>query len=93
MGLLDRYEAWAEQYIASGRPKNPPPRHLTDADRGAFFDAATEQPPRPRTIEQARLAIRNRNPVRWRRLQKEYRWMTKQAVKLGISPEEARWLL
>ena len=80
----------------SERPKNykgQPPRTLTDEDKAGWFAAAMEQPRSPRTMESLREDVRRRNPVRWRRLQRDIRWVRKEMKRLGLNPDEWRWIL
>jgi hypothetical protein len=37
--------------------------------------------------------VRRRRPVRLARLQRDFRWLQREAVRHGYSAEEARWLL
>ncbi len=69
--------------------RRPTPDEMSD------WLSAEPRAARPvRSDEQAlRHIIQNKNPVRWRRLQSDLRWMERQLVKLGRNPKEARWLL
>ena len=59
----------------------------------AKAEDALERAVSQRTIEQIRWEIRSRNPVRWRRLQRDMKWAAKVMKKLGYNPEEVRWIL
>ncbi len=67
-------------------------RPLTEQDFDGFRAAADERP-KPRTIEDIRRRLTERNFVRMNRLQKEYRWMQREMKKMGLNPEDARWVL
>lgn len=70
------------------------PRDLTDADYDAWSAAADEGfKPTIRTIQQAQTALRRINPVRWRQVQSDYKWVQKQMKRLGLNPEDARYIL
>lgn len=87
--ILQRLERWADRELQSYKDQQP--RELTAEDRASFFEEGTRKP--PRTTEQARQRIADSNPVRWARLQREFRWAQKRAKKMGINPEDVRWLL
>lgn len=89
MGWLDKLEAYAAR-IESGRRDNTP-RPMSDED---FDSIMSTKPPRSqRTTGDIRRALYERNPVRWRRLQREIKWARKQMVKMGLNPEDLRWVL
>ena len=69
-----------------------PSRLLRDKDVLGWMEAA-DQRPQQRTRESIIRAIRRRNPIRWRRLQHEIRWVQKEMKKAGLNPEEWRYLL
>lgn len=70
------------------------PRDLTPEDRESWYDAASQRPEaNERTIENLKLLIRNRNPVRWWRIRNDYKWLQREMLRLGMSPEDARFLL
>lgn len=72
---------------------NPVPRAATPGDRGSWFDAAMEAPPKSLNREQLITHLKMRNPVRMRRLANDYAWMQRELKKAGKNPEDARWLL
>jgi hypothetical protein len=76
------------------RPKGQP-RNLTEADRIGWADAqdSRESSMKPRTIEDVKALVRNRNPIRWRQLQGDFRWLQKEMKKMGLNPEDARYIL
>lgn len=45
------------------------------------------------SVDEVRRMLRNQNPVRWWRLQRDVRWMKRMMKRKGINPEEFRWLL
>ena len=46
-----------------------------------------------RTRVQLRNHLQAMSPRRWRRLQKEYGWVRDEMKKMGLNPEDARFLL
>jgi hypothetical protein len=71
--------------------KGKPARPLTEDDVSGWMAAADERPAplAPKIAD----VIRKRNRFRWRRFIKDYRWVQKEMEKMGLSPEDARWLL
>jgi hypothetical protein len=70
------------------------PRPLAPSDIVSWDIAASERPSGPaRTMDRVKRDLINRNPVKWRRLQKEYRYFQKQMEKMGLNPEDVRFLL
>lgn len=69
-----------------------PPRPLTPDDVGSFFKAAEKPKPPVKDAAWVRKQLSVRNPVRWARLQRDYRWMQKSMKKMGLNPEEARYI-
>lgn len=72
------------------------PRDLTDEDRAGWADAQDARmssPMRPKTMEDVQRLIRNRNPIRWRQVRRDFRWVQKEMKKLGLNPEDARFIL
>jgi hypothetical protein len=65
---------------------------LTESDVDSFLKAADERT-KPKSIEQVREILRRKNPVRMARLQSDSRWLRRQMKKMGLNPEDARWLL
>jgi len=66
------------------------PRQLTPEDIASFDQQFLEKPPPNR--EQMIEILKRRNPVRWWRLQSDYRWMRRELKKAGRNPEDARWM-
>lgn len=91
MSLIDKLVEWSLKKEA--QMLGTEPRRMTHTELGRLFDAGIQKPPTSTTIEELRKNIRLRNPVRWKRLQKELRWVEKQMKKMGHNPEDARWIL
>lgn len=51
------------------------------------------EPSHPQTIEEARRRIRKLNPVMWALVKSDYKWLKNQMKKVGLNPEDARFLL
>lgn len=71
------------------------PRNLTAHDRAGWADALEERAKtiKPATVRDVQILMRNRNPVRWARLQKDFRWLQKEMQRAKLNPEDARFLL
>lgn len=69
-----------------------PPSHLGLDDHDDFMTKARMRQP-PRTRAEIISAVSARAPMRYARLKRDMRWLEKQAVKHGLSPEDARWLV
>ena len=69
-------------------------RHISQDDKDAWLDAASKRTP-PRRIDRDSLRsyLQARNPWRWRSLQRQIRWAENEMLKLGLNPEDARWML
>lgn len=68
---------------------------LTPADYDSF-EKSTEAKPSKRVInsrEDILAFAKAQNWVRLKRLKKDYAWLQLQCKKLGLNPDEARWLL
>jgi hypothetical protein len=75
---------------------NPRARSVSDSERANWFDEAIKadhKPMKPRTKQEITRYLSGKNPVRMRRLRKDFKWMQKMMVKLELNPEDARWLL
>lgn len=79
--------SWWEKIKAATEPK------LDEPDYAFMFDDTNTEPPRSRTRDEIARMIERKNPVRWRYLKRDFKWAQKQAVKLGLNPEDVRWLL
>lgn len=95
MGLFADISVWWRTMEEAGHPPPNKPRDLTDEDRLAWDDALDQRArkTKPETLDDIRALIRHRNPIRWRNLQKDYRWVQKEMKKLGLNPEDARYIL
>lgn len=90
-------KAWNEllDTMKSEEPQTPNERaRLTDDDYVAF-DAALDirtgyKRLPPRTIEEARQAVRRKNPIKYAQIMRDYHWLQKQMRKLGLNPDDAR---
>jgi hypothetical protein len=70
------------------------PRHISEDDKAAWLEAASKRtPPRERDRETLRNYLQARNRLKWYRLQGLLRWYEKEMKKLGLNPEDARWIL
>lgn len=67
------------------------PRLLGDDDYDEIF--ANTYPVRERKRKDIQTTIRESNPIRWARLQRDYRWVQRRMKKMGLNPEDARWIL
>ncbi len=72
--------------------KGVAPARATAAEIESFFDEAQSKPFNPRTRNELRAWMQALNFVRWRRLEKDFAWMQREMKKLGLNPEDARWL-
>jgi len=69
-------------------------RHLSQDDVEGWLDAASKRnPPRPRDRRSLREYLEARNHRRWRILQRQLRWAEKELLKLGMNPEDTRWII
>lgn len=79
--------------LGSQSPQGKPrPRPLTHRDVDGWFEAAAHSKP-PRSSEQIKMLLVKRNAYRWRLMMKQYKFFSKQMVKMGLNPEDLRWLL
>lgn len=78
-------------YVGAGQPTQ---RHLTKDDIDGWMDAASKRKP-PRKLDRRTLQeyLKAKNLRRWNRLQRELRWAEKELGKLGLNPEDARWMV
>lgn len=72
--------------------ENTGPRKLTDEDFDAWEVASNSRMPE-RTRENVRALIRQRNPVRWNRMQRDLKWVAKEMEKINLNPEDARYII
>lgn len=59
--------------------------------RESWFHRAIE--PKPPIPKNMRLYFQQRNPRRWARLQRDLAYFERIAPKVGMIPEDVRWLL
>lgn len=70
------------------------PHRLTEEDHVDWSEAAQAgYHPKPQTVEQIREALRRTNPVKWRQVQADLRWVQKHMKRMGLNPEDARYVL
>lgn len=55
--------------------------------------ASKRKPPRPRDKATLREHLKNKSPWRWAQLQRHLQWAEREMLKLGMNPEDVRWLL
>lgn len=68
---------------------------LSEADVDSFI-TASETKPNKKVVSSKEDIIshmKKSNWVRYRRLQKDYKWLQGRMRELGLNPEEARWIL
>lgn len=68
------------------------PRDLSGKDYEDWFEAGERELPPERTLAWARAAIRRYNVWKWNQMMRDYRWLQKRMKKLGLNPEDARYL-
>ena len=78
-------------FRGDARHKGKSPRALSDKDIDSFFKEQ-RKPPAPMTLNRLRTHMSRKNYARWRRLKKDFAWMQREMRKLGLNPEDARWL-
>lgn len=95
MRMTDTSRSRFARAYRAGRPTRNERRNLTEDDRLSWYDAAGEREKaiRPQTVADVQALVRNRNPIRWYQLQSDFRWLKKQMKKLGLNPEDARYML
>lgn len=81
-----------EASLMSSTYKRTAPRGLNDNDFDGF-DVAVAARRRPRNVDQIEAVLKAKNPVRWRRIHSDYRWMQREFRKLGLNPDDAKELL
>jgi len=95
MGWLDDVERKLGRFndqVRDARAFGAPPRDLSHEDREEWNRGATRRQP-PKTRGAIISAISASDPRRYARLRRDMKWLEKQAVKHGLSPEDARWLV
>jgi hypothetical protein len=78
------------------RRRNQRPRQANEDEVQGWFNSADEReqksPVKPLNNQQRHNYLRAKNPVRYYRMRSDMRWAMKLYVKLGLDPEEVRWL-
>lgn len=98
MVAMGRLRDWVNEAIGEPYESSLPnePRPLTDQDLAgwdASLDVRAEMQLKPRTVEGVRALIRHKNPIRWKQFQNNHKWVQKEMKKMGLNPEDARYLL
>jgi len=74
--------------------KHEPRRFLTDKDTDGWVEAAHHrEPPRKKDRKTLQAYLQRKNAYKWHMLQKYLRWAEKELGKVGMNPEEARWII
>ena len=69
-------------------------QHLSQDDLDGWLDAASRrEPPRKADRNTLRNYLQAKNAYKWRRLQRLLRWAEAEMLKLGLNPEDTRWIL
>jgi len=93
---LDELGTMYRAFIMGQHKRLTQPRDLTDRDIVSWDDALNTREggsTRPQTMEEVRTILRRKDPIRWRRIKRDRKWIEKQMLKLGLNPEDARFLL
>ena len=98
MGFLGDIRIWWDSIDPEVKPASWSQRRpLTEEDRVGWYDAQDtmrrNMSKEPKNIESVRRLIRHRNPVRWYNLQRDFKWVQKEMKKMGLNPEDARYIL
>lgn len=92
MNFGARLRRWAEDELQRQQELNrPAPRSMTESEISATLKEGWTDA--PKSIDKIRQQIQRDNPVRWARLQREFRWAQKRMRKLGLNPDDVRWIL
>jgi hypothetical protein len=73
-------------------PNRHEPRPLRDEDVSDWFGAADKrmaEPPIPRGKVAVLRHIKKRNPIKFWRLQRDYKWLGKELKRIGLNPDDA----
>ena len=93
--LMRRIKAALDAFGAPTAPDTQM-RRPTEAEWSGWdtaLDARVTRASGPSSFDDVRQLIRYRNPVRWHNLQKDFKWVQKQMVRMGLNPEDARYIL
>ena len=85
MGWLNRLELWADEQIEKQR-------RSIGADFSFEEGTSYDAPPKT-TVKNVRRMMALNNPLRWRRMQKDFAWLQRHMKRAGLNPEDARWIL
>lgn len=77
------------EFKVNEQRKRPPSEEVEDW----IAIASRREPPRSRDRETLRNYLKAKNPRRWALLQRQLRWAENQMLKLGMNPEDTRWIL
>lgn len=94
--MSDVRKAWNELLDTLKADTSPKPHTLRDADLIGWDVSLSERArrqPKPETWAEVRRAISHENPVRWAQMQSEFRWLKRKMKKMGLNPEDARYVL
>lgn len=69
------------------------PRPLQDEDFDDWTLAGEASMPSMRTRADVQRRLRQINPVKWRQINGDINWMKKHMKKLGLNPEDYRYIL
>ena len=69
------------------------PRELNNGDIVDWTTAGDHRKPTLRSKEQIIHAIKSKNSYRWFEYKRQRRWVQKQMRKLGLDPDDEKWLL
>lgn len=84
---MGRFNDFLQMAMEEGRIQSPPP---TDPfDMAANTKPAIKAPDKNEAIR----ILRQKNFVRMSRMEKDFRWMKREMKKMGLNPEDARYLL
>jgi hypothetical protein len=94
-------EAEEHRMTTRGTPTPPNASHasngqrlLSQDDLDGWLDAASKRnPPAARDRNTLRNYLKAKNRRRWRILQRHLRWAEREMLKLGLNPEDTRWIL
>ena len=85
MGMWSRLVEWAEE-STTGMSANPPPVKY-DIQKARYTG------PSARTKRAMQRYARAHDRKRYDRLMKDFQWLKKMMLKMGMNPEDARFLL
>jgi hypothetical protein len=87
--FIDRVEKAYNEAQFSTTPHRLTPEEYVDWSEAANAGFHLK----PQTVEDIRAALRRTNPVKWRQIQADMRWIEKHMKKMGLNPEDARYVL